>query len=157
MDYVPGKKITDVSPIRRVEIDGMKLSEDLWRAYLKQILVDGFFHADPHPGNVFLTQDDRIALIDLGMVSHVSVGMREQLLRMFLAIADGRGEEVAEITIRLGEVRENFEKVNSSVGFLTWSRATRTRRSIKSTPAESSWRFCVSAPIPGSASHRNSR
>jgi ubiquinone biosynthesis protein len=110
MEFIPGKKITDVSPIRLVEIDGIKLSEDLWRAYLKQILVDGFFHADPHPGNVFLTEDDRIALIDLGMVSHVSVGMREQLLRMFVAIADGRGEEVAEITIRLGEARENFDE-----------------------------------------------
>ena len=38
------------------------------RAYLKQIIVDGVFHADPHPGNVFLTDDGRIALIDLGMV-----------------------------------------------------------------------------------------
>jgi len=111
MDFIPGKKITDVSPIRLVEIDGMKLSEDLWRAYLKQILVDGFFHADPHPGNVFLTEDDRIALIDLGMVSHVSVGMREQLLRMFVAIAEGRGEEVADITISLGEARESFDKI----------------------------------------------
>jgi predicted unusual protein kinase regulating ubiquinone biosynthesis (AarF/ABC1/UbiB family) len=111
MAFIPGKKITDVSPIRLAEIDGMKLSEDLWRAYLKQILVDGFFHADPHPGNVFLTEDDRIALIDLGMVSHLSIGMREQLLRMFVAIAEGRGEDVAEITISLGEPRENFDKI----------------------------------------------
>jgi predicted unusual protein kinase regulating ubiquinone biosynthesis (AarF/ABC1/UbiB family) len=110
MDFIPGKKITDVSPVRLVEIDGMKLSEDLFRAYLKQILVDGFFHADPHPGNVFLTEDDRIALIDLGMVSHLSGRMREQLLRMLLAIAEGRGEEVAQITIRLGEARENFDE-----------------------------------------------
>ena len=110
MDFIPGKKITDVSSVRLVEIDGMKLSEDLFRAYLKQILVDGFFHADPHPGNVFLTDDDRIALIDLGMVSHLSGRMREQLLRMLLAIAEGRGEEVAEITIRMGEARPNFDE-----------------------------------------------
>ena len=44
------------------------LAEELFRAYLQQILVDGFFHADPHPGNVFLTDDGRIALLDLGMV-----------------------------------------------------------------------------------------
>ena len=44
------------------------LAEELFRAYLQQILVDGFFHADPHPGNVFLTDDYRVALIDLGMV-----------------------------------------------------------------------------------------
>jgi ubiquinone biosynthesis protein len=110
MEYIPGKKITDVSPVRLVEIDGMKLSEDLFRAYLKQILVDGFFHADPHPGNVFLTEDDRIALIDLGMVAHLNGRMREQLLRMLLAIAEARGEEVAEITIRMGEPKPNFDK-----------------------------------------------
>jgi len=110
MDYIPGKKITDVSPLRLVEIDGMKLSEDLFRAYLKQILVDGFFHADPHPGNVFLTEDDRIALIDLGMVAHLNVGFREQLLRMLLAISEARGEEVAEIAIKLGEAKPNFDQ-----------------------------------------------
>ena len=110
MDYIPGKKITDISPIRLVEIDGMKLSEDLFRAYLKQILVDGFFHADPHPGNVFLTEDDRIALIDLGMVAHLNIGFREQLLRMLLAISEARGEEVAEIAIKLGEAKPNFDE-----------------------------------------------
>jgi len=138
MDFIAGKKITDVSPVRLVEIDGLKLSEDLFRAYLKQILVDGFFHADPHPGNVFLTEDDRIALLDLGMVSHLSGGMREQLLRLLLAIAEGRGEEVAEITIHLGEAGKTLTRPNSSAVSLTWSYAMRTRRSIKSTPAESS-------------------
>jgi len=110
MDYIPGKKITDVSPIRLAEFDGRRLSEDLWRAYLKQILVDGFFHADPHPGNVFLTDDNRVALIDLGMVSHVSSRMREQLLRLFLGISEGRGEEVADLAIKLGEPKPNFDK-----------------------------------------------
>src|SRR5207302_5525853 len=53
MDYVKGKKITAVSPLRLMELDTRELAEELFRAYLKQILVDGLFHADPHPGNVF--------------------------------------------------------------------------------------------------------
>src|SRR6266436_9701561 len=48
MDYVSGKKVTALSPLRLMEVDGAKLSEELFRAYLKQTLVDGFFHADPH-------------------------------------------------------------------------------------------------------------
>src|SRR5438477_8113817 len=68
MEYVPGTKITKMSPLSRMEFDGEILAEELFRAYLKQILVDGFFHADPHPGNVFITPDYRIALLDLGMV-----------------------------------------------------------------------------------------
>lgn len=112
MDYIPGKKTTEVSPLRLVEIDGMGLSEELFRAYLKQILVDGFFHADPHPGNVFLTDDDRIALLDLGMVGHVGAQFQENLLRLLLAISEGRGDEAAQVAIRMGEARPNFDKAD---------------------------------------------
>ncbi len=74
MDYIRGRKITSISPLRRIELDHAELVDQLFRAYLKQILVDGFFHADPHPGNVFLTDDDDIALIDLGMVATGAAG-----------------------------------------------------------------------------------
>jgi len=57
MEFVPGKKITELNPLGRMEFDGTALAEELFRAYLEQILVDGFFHADPHPGNVFITPD----------------------------------------------------------------------------------------------------
>src|ERR1043166_2268767 len=51
MEYIPGKKITDLSPLRLMEIDGPSLARELFRAYLKQILLDGFLHADPHGEN----------------------------------------------------------------------------------------------------------
>jgi len=110
MEYVAGRKITEVSPLRFVELDGPRLAEEIFRAYLKQILVDGFFHADPHPGNVFLTEDNRIALLDLGMVAHVSGKFRGQLMRLLLAMSEGRGNEVAEISIQMGEPKPNFDK-----------------------------------------------
>jgi ubiquinone biosynthesis protein len=102
MDYVRGRKITKLSPLARLELDGDALADELFQAYLKQILVDGVFHADPHPGNVFLTDDGRIALLDLGMVGRISRMMQERLLRLLLAIADGRGEDAAEIAIGIG-------------------------------------------------------
>jgi ubiquinone biosynthesis protein len=110
MEYIPGKKITSLSPLRLLELDGAALSEELFRAYLKQILVDGFFHADPHPGNVFLTEDDRIALLDLGMVAQITAGFQENLLRLLLAISEGRGDEAAEISMKMGEPKPNFDK-----------------------------------------------
>jgi predicted unusual protein kinase regulating ubiquinone biosynthesis (AarF/ABC1/UbiB family) len=82
----------------------------LFRAYLKQILVDGFFHADPHPGNVFITDDDRIAIIDLGMVGHISGSFQENLLRLLLAISEGRGDEAAEVSMKMGEAKPNFDR-----------------------------------------------
>jgi predicted unusual protein kinase regulating ubiquinone biosynthesis (AarF/ABC1/UbiB family) len=110
MEYIPGKKITELSPLRLMEIDGPGLARELFRAYLKQILLDGFLHADPHPGNVFLTDDDRIALLDLGMVARLLPGFRDNVLRLLLAISEGRGEEAAEVTIRMGEPKPRFEK-----------------------------------------------
>jgi len=112
MEFIPGRKITDVSPLRLAEIDGMGLAEELFRAYLKQILIDGFFHADPHPGNVLLTDDNRIGLIDLGMVAHISGTMQENLLKLLLAISEGRGDEAAEIAIAMGEPKPGFDKTD---------------------------------------------
>ncbi|HYJ88415.1 MAG TPA: AarF/UbiB family protein [Pyrinomonadaceae bacterium] len=110
MDYIPGKKITELSPLRLMEIDGPGLARELFRAYLKQILIDGLVHADPHPGNLLLTDDECIALLDLGMVTRLLPGFQDNLLRLLMAISEGRGEEAAEISIRMGEPKSGFNK-----------------------------------------------
>jgi len=110
MEYITGKKITALNPLRLLEIDGGLLADELFSAYLKQFLVDGLFHADPHPGNVFLTDDDRIALLDLGMVGRVTRTFQDNLLRLLLAISEGRGEMAAQAAIRMGEPKEGFDR-----------------------------------------------
>jgi predicted unusual protein kinase regulating ubiquinone biosynthesis (AarF/ABC1/UbiB family) len=110
MEYVQGKKITSLGPLALMDLDGYELAEQFFRAYLKQILVDGIFHADPHPGNVFLTDDNRIALIDLGMVGRITPQSQENILQLLLAISEGRGDEAAALTIKLGEPKESFEQ-----------------------------------------------
>jgi ubiquinone biosynthesis protein len=110
MDYVRGRKITELSPLARMEMDGEELADTLFRAYLKQILVDGVFHADPHPGNVFITEDAYLALIDLGMIGRIAPVMQEQLLKLILAISEGKGEEAAEIAINLGQPLDRFDE-----------------------------------------------
>ncbi len=110
MEYVSGKKVTAMSPLARMEFDGNELAEELFRAYLEQILVQGFFHADPHPGNVFLTDDYRIALLDLGMVGRILPRLQEDLLQLLLAISEGRGEEAADIALKIGEVFAEFDE-----------------------------------------------
>lgn len=108
MEYVTGRKITSLTPLARLDVDGAKLCEELFRAYLKQVLVDGIFHADPHPGNVFLTDEGRIALLDLGMVGHTAPQMQQNLLKLLLAISDSDGDAVADLVIRIGERTEDF-------------------------------------------------
>jgi predicted unusual protein kinase regulating ubiquinone biosynthesis (AarF/ABC1/UbiB family) len=110
MDYISGKKITKLSPLAKIDIDGYQLAQHLFQAYLHQILIDGFFHADPHPGNVFLTDDRRIALIDLGMVARVAPRPQENLIQLLLAISEGKGDDAADITIKMGEAKSGFDE-----------------------------------------------
>ena len=109
-EYVKGEKITDIGPLGKIDVDGAQLADELFACYLQQVLVDGFVHADPHPGNVLLTEDRRIALIDLGMVARVSSALQENLLQLLLTISEGRGDEAATIAIKIGELREDFDE-----------------------------------------------
>jgi predicted unusual protein kinase regulating ubiquinone biosynthesis (AarF/ABC1/UbiB family) len=109
MDFVRGTKITRVSPLARTEIPMAELADDLLRAYLRQILVAGFFHADPHPGNVFLTDDGRLALLDLGMTGTLSQDKQDQTLQLLLAAVEGRSDEVGRILLSLAHVGEAYD------------------------------------------------
>ncbi|HEY0672709.1 MAG TPA: AarF/UbiB family protein [Longimicrobiales bacterium] len=111
MDYISGRKITDLSPLARMEMNGEALGEQLFKAYLKQILVDGIFHADPHPGNVFLTNDGKLALIDVGMVGRIAPVMQENLLKLLLAVSEGKGEQAANIAAEMGTITEHFDRL----------------------------------------------
>jgi len=110
MDYISGQKITSASPLVLADAHSTELAEDLFRAYLHQVMLDGIFHADPHPGNVLLTDDARIALLDLGMVSRLSPELQENLLHLLLAVADCRTDHAADLALRMGERLEGFDE-----------------------------------------------
>jgi predicted unusual protein kinase regulating ubiquinone biosynthesis (AarF/ABC1/UbiB family) len=109
MEFIGGTKVTSLSPLARMEIDGERLADALFRAYLKQILRDGLFHADPHPGNVFLV-NGKIALIDLGMVAHVAPALQDRLLQLLLAVADNRADDAAKTLLLLGQLGEDADQ-----------------------------------------------
>ncbi|MFN8389913.1 MAG: AarF/UbiB family protein [Bdellovibrionota bacterium] len=111
MEYIEGRKLTSVPPVEWTEVDRSGLADELFHAYLKQLVIDGFFHADPHPGNVSLTTDHRIALIDLGMVARINEPLQESLVKLLLAISEGRGADAAEVAGKMAEFpREGFNK-----------------------------------------------
>jgi ubiquinone biosynthesis protein len=110
MDYISGQKITAVSPLVLADADAPALAEELFRAYLHQVILDGLFHADPHAGNVFLTHDKRIALLDMGMVSRLSPNLQEELLHFLLAVSECRTDQAADLALRMGERLEGFDE-----------------------------------------------
>ena len=108
MDRVDGRKVTELGPLARLDVDGDALADALFAVYLDQIFVHGFFHADPHPGNVLVTDDGRLALVDLGMVGMLRTEVRTQLIKLVLALAEGRADDVAGVLVRLGTPLEDF-------------------------------------------------
>ncbi len=110
MEHVPATNLEELSGVVLAEVPGERLADDLFRAYLEQILVHGFVHADPHPGNVMLTRDHRLALVDLGMVMRVEPSTQDELLKLLLAAAEGRAREAADVAIALGQPLDGFDE-----------------------------------------------
>ncbi|MDF1755336.1 MAG: AarF/UbiB family protein [Verrucomicrobiales bacterium] len=112
MEYIDGNKITDLSGVVMAEVNGDQLAEDLFQAYLKQVTLDGFFHADPHPGNILLTRDHKLALIDLGMVGKVSDDLRDHIVQFLGAVAEGESAKAAKVARLMGTPRDDFSPEN---------------------------------------------
>jgi predicted unusual protein kinase regulating ubiquinone biosynthesis (AarF/ABC1/UbiB family) len=109
MELIYGTKITEINPVVLIDLDGKELAEQLFRGYLEQVLVQGFVHVDPHPGNLLLTADHRIALLDLGMVLELGQRMREVLLQLMLSISEGDGEQTTQLALRLGDETDELD------------------------------------------------
>jgi len=110
MEMARGVRVDAIPPVRRTEQDMGAVASALIRGYLDQIFVHGEIHADPHPGNLRVTDDRRLAIFDLGMVAHVPPRLRERLLKLLFAAVDGRGEEVADETIALSTRLEDYDE-----------------------------------------------
>lgn len=128
MDLIRGRKVTDITGLERTEKPLGELASDLLRAYLDQAFVHGEIHADPHPGNLLLTTDGRLAIFDLGMIAHVPPKRRDRLLKLLFASVDGRGEDVANEGISISTRLEDFdeERYMREVGQLVASYAARS-------------------------------
>ena len=110
MDRVRGRNVATLSGLARLELDAEALAESLLKAYLDLVLVHGCFSADPHPGNLLLMDDGRLALIDMGMVAYLSARSREMVLRLLLAVSEGDPDASSEIVINMGTRLEDFDE-----------------------------------------------
>jgi len=110
MNYIAGSKITKANPVVLADANAGELADELFRAYLHQVIIDGVFHADPHPGNVLLTDDGRIGLLDLGMVSVLAPELQDRLLHFLLAVADMHTDRAADLALQMGEHLDGYDE-----------------------------------------------
>lgn len=101
MDYLDGQSLEALSKIAITEINGPQILTELFHAYLKQIFVDGYFHSDPHMGNLLYMPINKLGIFDLGMVTKLSPRLKDGLLQIVINISEGKGEEAAELSLKI--------------------------------------------------------
>ena len=115
-ELVKGRKVSKLTPLAKLEHDYSELASVLTRAYLKQICVDGMWHSDPHPGNIFIREVDgvpQVVLLDFGMTARISSEFQDEIIKLLLAISSNRGAEVADAVVRMAEeTHESFDAVH---------------------------------------------
>ncbi len=113
-EYIHGERLSETDE-RRPET-----AEALWRAYLKQVLVDGAFHCDPHPGNFLMDGQGRLVILDHGMFAFMSRENQLRLMALMIMLVEGDGDRAAQACVELGipgkDFREN--RFRSDVGVL---------------------------------------
>ncbi len=112
MEYIEGIKINNFTKLKDSKIDLIKLSEKWSEKVIEQVLVYGYFHADPHPGNIFVLKDNRIAYLDFGMIGRLTDEMKFNIANLIIGIA---GKDVDLIVKTLKNMTPDFyvEDINS--------------------------------------------
>jgi len=104
LEFVEGLKINQLEEIEEMGYDCKAIAEHLVRALFHQVLIEGFFHADPHPGNIFLLRNGVISFIDFGMVGRLTLDMKENFASMIIAMMRQNTESMIKAILRIGIV-----------------------------------------------------
>jgi ubiquinone biosynthesis protein len=98
-DFVDGIPVADMAALDAAGVDRVQIARDGAQAVLKMMLEDGFFHADPHPGNVFVLPGGRIAMIDFGMVGRLSQARRAEVVSLLFGLIERDAKRVNEVLL----------------------------------------------------------
>jgi len=110
MEYIEGTKINDLATLERTGIDRTEVAENLERAYLQMIMDDGVFHADPHPGNLAVTDDGRIVFYDFGMSGRVDPFVQEKIIEFYVAVANQDIDAILDALIEIGTLSPDADR-----------------------------------------------
>lgn len=120
LEMINGFKVTDKEMLDMDPHIRQKLAVQLLEAYLKQILEDGFFHADPHAGNIFVLPEGRLALIDLGIIGKLDSETRGNVTKLLLSFVEQETAEVTDTAIRMSTMESHpvLGKIRQDIGRL---------------------------------------
>lgn len=120
LEYLPGIKISHYEAIEAAGLDRKDLARKGAQAYLQQLLNNGFFHADPHPGNIAVSPEGALIFYDFGMMGQIKPNIRENLMETLFGIAEKNGDRVVTSLVELGALSpvEDMGPVRRSVQYM---------------------------------------
>ncbi len=110
LSFVHGRHLAALTREELDKLDSRAIAKELLSAYLKQSVIDGVFHCDPHPGNIFLADDGRLALMDFGMVGRFDSGQKDNIILLLLAFSERLGERVADTYLEMIEIPKDHNR-----------------------------------------------
>jgi ubiquinone biosynthesis protein len=126
MEFLDGIPLHDIEKLKKKKIDLKKVIRNCYFIALKQVFIDGFFHADPHPGNILVLNDGKIGLIDFGILGHFDKQLKRNALDLLRAFVDNNTDKVIKILLKMNpqgdldekafhaDVRDIFEQIKST-------------------------------------------
>jgi predicted unusual protein kinase regulating ubiquinone biosynthesis (AarF/ABC1/UbiB family) len=109
MEFIRGTKVVDIEALRARRISPVKVNRLLVRTYLKQLLEDGFFHADPHPGNLLVMDSGRLAFFDFGMTGKITQQLQTQMIDAFFHVVERDVHGLAQDLINLNFLKPGVD------------------------------------------------
>ncbi|MGA9219092.1 MAG: AarF/UbiB family protein, partial [Nitrososphaeraceae archaeon] len=110
LEYIPGIKITDTEALNKLNIDRARLVVRVHRVFFKMLLRHNLFHADPHPGNIAVSDNGTIILYDFGMVGRLDNDTRKKLIRLYLGLIDKDPVRTTDVLIELGTLEPSVNR-----------------------------------------------
>ena len=110
LERIGGMKINDLDALKAADVNFRELAERASGILLKMIFEDGFYHADPHPGNFFVEPSGRIGLVDFGMVGVLDERTQDELATLLFAVTTHNSDRVVEALLALGVVRQRVDR-----------------------------------------------
>ncbi len=109
MEFIRGTKVIDLEALRVRRISPVKVNRLLIRTYLKQLLEDGFFHADPHPGNLLVMEDGRLTFFDFGMTGRITPDLQSKMIDSFFHVIERDVHGLAQDLINLNFLKPGVD------------------------------------------------
>lgn len=119
-EYVDGVKISDINTLKKNGIEPKIVAENGAEIFLKPMMVAGFFHADPHPGNIFVRQDNVIVPVDFGLVGRLTPRMKNEIINLLTGMVEQEPARISRALLKIGVIEDGIdaESLNDDIMYI---------------------------------------